>query len=42
MSFEEMEDLFIAMDVDVSKCSDYQFETQASAQGRNFAITELW
>ena len=39
MSFEEMDDIFTALELDLSKCKDYEFDVAASKEGRNFAIT---
>lgn len=39
MSFEEMDDIFTALELDLSKCQDYEFDVAASKEGRNFAIT---
>jgi len=39
LTFEELGAWFEALDVDLSQCAESEFATQASAQGRNFAVT---
>lgn len=39
LSVGEVQTLFFALDIDVNKCEDYQFNKKSSTQGRNFAIT---
>lgn len=39
MTFEEMDALFTALNIEVAECDDYEFKTQSSTQGRNFAFS---
>lgn len=39
MNFEEMGALFVAKNIELAECSDYQFSYDASKEGRNFAVT---
>ena len=39
MNFEEMGALFVAMNIEVANCEDYQFTNEASKEGRFFAVT---
>ena len=39
MNFEEMGALFVAMNIEVANCEDYQFANEASKEGRFFAVT---
>lgn len=39
MNFEEMGALFVAMNIEVANCKDYEFKNEASKEGRNFAVT---
>jgi iron only hydrogenase large subunit-like protein len=39
LNFEELGAWFEALDMDLSKCAESEFKTEASAQGRNFAVT---
>ncbi len=39
MNFEEMGALFVALNIEVADCDDYEFAEESSKEGRNFAIT---
>lgn len=39
MNFEEMGALFVALNIELSQCEDYVFETESSKHARNFALT---
>lgn len=39
LSFEEMGALFVAMNIEVANCKEYEFSAEASKEGKNFAIT---
>ena len=39
INFEEMGALFVAMNIEVANCSDYEFADKASKEGKNFAVT---
>ena len=39
MNFEEMGALFVAKNIELAQCKDYEFAHVASKEGRNFAVT---
>lgn len=39
LNFEELGAWFVALNIQVAECSESEFKKEASAQGRNFAIT---